>query len=122
MMTGQHQIERLAGATPLFRAPYGKMSLASLALTRFRKLWLAWWTIDPKDSLEPRPHEDVLAEIASKKGGILLLHDYDNFPDPHHDEYVLELVKKLKSAASENGLRFATISQFKNLYAGIKTS
>ena len=120
MMAGQRQIESLIGTTDLFRAPYGKMSLASLVLAHARKFWLAWWTIDPKDSLEPRSQDDVLAEIRTNKGGIVLLHDYDSFPDPHHDQYVLGLLKKLKQTAVESDLQFCTMSQFRKLYAGAK--
>jgi peptidoglycan/xylan/chitin deacetylase (PgdA/CDA1 family) len=115
LLTGQRQIASLVGQTDFFRPPYGKMSLASLILARMKKLWLAWWTIDPRDSLEPRSHEDVLAQIQRQNGGIVLLHDYDRFPDPGHDRYVLDLIRKIKVLAGENNLQFGTLSDLRKI-------
>lgn len=112
IVKGHCQIVGVAGETPLFRPPYGKMSLASFVLTRMMRLSVAWWTIDARDSLEqPRGHDEVLDRIRAGRGGIVLLHDYDSFPDPDHAEYVLGLLGKIAALASEEGLRFVTFSE-----------
>lgn len=118
MAEGHRQIIGLAGKTSLFRPPYGKMTLASLVLARMMRLSLAWWTIDARDSLEqPRSHEDVLERIRAGEGGIVLLHDYDRFPDPDHGDYVLDLIGKIAALASKEDLRFATFSELHGLAA-----
>ena len=112
MLDGHRQIQRLAGNIRLFRPPYGKMSLASLVLAGMNRLSLAWWTIDARDSLErPLSHEDVLTRIAAAGGGVVLLHDYDSFPDADHADYVLGLIAKIAALAGAEGLRFATFSE-----------
>lgn len=111
MLEGHRQVSRLAGPTGLFRAPYGKMSLASLVVASVNRLSLAWWTIDARDSLaQPRSHDDVLRQIARAGGGVVLLHDHDGFPDVNHGEYVLGLVERIAALAAAEGLRFTTFS------------
>jgi peptidoglycan-N-acetylglucosamine deacetylase len=112
MIAGQRQIAGLIDEARLFRPPYGKLSLASLVVAKIMKLPIAWWTIDPRDSLDqPRTHDDVLAQIRAAGGGVVLLHDYDGFPDGDHDSYVLQLIEKIAHLASQEGLRFATFSE-----------
>jgi peptidoglycan/xylan/chitin deacetylase (PgdA/CDA1 family) len=116
MLKGHRQITELVGRTRLFRPPYGKMSLASLVLARMKRLSLAWWTIDARDSLaQPRSHDDVLARISAAGGGVVLLHDWDRFPDPDHGDYVLGLIRKIATLAREKELRFATFSDVRGL-------
>jgi len=112
LIEGQKQIAGITGQANLFRPAYGKMSLASFILAKMKKLNLAWWTIDAKDSLEdPRAHDDVLEDITANGGGIVLLHDYDSYPNTDHDGYVLSLVQKIHDLAEKLGLRFATYSE-----------
>lgn len=112
MLEGHRQVVRLAGPTCLFRAPYGKMSLASLLVATMNRLSLAWWTIDARDSLaRPRDHDDVLRQISRAGGGVVLLHDHDGFPDAHHGEYVLGLIQRIVALAAVEGLRFTTVSR-----------
>lgn len=116
MLNGHRQIVALVGETQLFRPPYGKMSFASFILAKMNGLSLAWWTIDARDSLEqPRSHDDVLARITAARGGVVLLHDYDSFPNPDHGGYVLGLIEKIAVLASAEGLRFATFSELSGL-------
>ena len=116
MLKGHRQVVGLVGETQLFRPPYGKMSLASLVLAKMNGLSLAWWTIDARDSLkQPRSHDDILARITAARGGVVLLHDYDSFPNADHAGYVLGLVEKIAALASAEGLRFATFSELSEL-------
>ena len=122
MMDGQHQVSELAGQTNLFRPPFGKMSLASYLLAKYRGLDIGWWTVDARDAwVERRPHEDVLDEIRRNKGGIVLLHDFDSVVEGH-DQYVLSLIPKIHDLASELNLRFVTFSEFLKLSEGRVTA
>jgi peptidoglycan-N-acetylglucosamine deacetylase len=111
MLQGHGQMMGLAERVRLFRPPYGKMSIASLVLANANALTLAWWTVDTRDSLaRPRSHEEVLGQLADAGGGVVLLHDHDDYPDPDHEDYVLDLVARIARLAAERGLRFSTLS------------
>lgn len=105
MQEGRQTIERLGGKGTLFRPPYGKLTLAGLVAAR--RWTLGWWTIDPQDSWAPRPIDDVLAEVTSSGGGVVLMHDFDRpkrggqSAEAHHD-YVLELTRRLIMLAQEH--------------------
>jgi peptidoglycan/xylan/chitin deacetylase (PgdA/CDA1 family) len=110
--SGEQAIEIVGGDVTFFRAPYGKISLASWLYGLFRGYKFCWWTIDPKDSLEnPRPHKDILDEITRNNGGVVLLHDNDTYPDPKHDEYVLSLVQKIIDLSKKNNLNIMSFSE-----------
>ena len=112
MLKGQRMLAALGCETRLFRPPYGKMSLASYILAKLNNLDLAWWTIDAKDSKEaPKSHSEVLNEISVNGGGIVLLHDFDSFPDKDHAAYVMEAVRKIHGYAHENGLRIVGLRE-----------
>lgn len=114
MICGHRQVEQILGQTEFFRPPYGKMSLASLIIAKLRGFEIVWWTVDARDSLEaPRSHQEVLQTIRRDGGGIILLHDYDIFPDPNHDSYVLTLIPKIHALARELDLEFVTIADLK---------
>lgn len=111
IITGKEVISALCGKTNLFRAPYGKTTLLSLILIAYYRLNLSWWTIDPKDSLEkPLSHDQVLNKIIKDNGGVILLHDWDNYPCAHHDKYVLDLVSKIIELAKVRGFTFNKVS------------
>ena len=118
MMEGQRLVGELAGQTSLFRPPYGKMSLASYLLAKYRGLDIGWWTIDARDAWAVRrPHDEVLDELRLNNGGIVLLHDFDSAAEGH-DQYVLSLVPKIHELAKELDLRFVTFSEFLKLSEG----
>ena len=96
----------------LFRPPYGKTTLLSLLFILFSGIKVSWWTIDPKDSLEkPRSHQYVLDQIRKNNGGVILLHDWDDYPSPDHDIYVMSLVEKIITMAKAEGYTFATVDE-----------
>lgn len=108
MKTSSHSGEE----NKLFRPPYGKTTLLSLLYIFLRRIRVSWWTIDPKDSLEnPVSHEIVLAQIRKDNGGVILLHDWDDYPLQDHGEYVMELVEKIITMAKAEGYNFAVVHE-----------
>lgn len=98
----------------LFRPPYGKMTLAGLADGVRRGLRYGWWTVDTRDSWACRPIGEVLGEIEAKGGGVVLMHDFDEYPravgapgaaGASHAEHVLALTGRIIALARERGYR-----------------
>jgi len=72
---------------------------------------LGWWTIDskdPQDSSKRRRIGDILDEIATNGGGVLM-QGFDKAPDPGGgmplDGYVAGLTRQIIEFAEENGSR-----------------
>lgn len=112
ILQGIEIVSSMGGDGALFRPPYGKTTLLTLFIVYFKKLRVSWWTIDPKDSLkEPLTHDDVLDEICSKDGGVILLHDWDHYPALDHEEYVMGLVNKIIILARSKGYTFVSVPE-----------
>lgn len=92
---------RMGGDGGLFRPPFGKLTLAGLIDGALRGLRYGWWTIDSRDSWDRRPVEDVLAEIETQQGGVVLMHDFDSYSkgisegDVSHTDHVLALTARI---------------------------
>ena len=105
-------ISTAGGNNTLVRPPYGKTTLLSLLFILLSGLKVSWWTIDPKDSLEkPTSHEYVLDQIRKNNGGVILLHDWDDYPTQDHDIYVMSLIEKIITMAKAEGYTFATVDE-----------
>ncbi|MFV0515666.1 MAG: polysaccharide deacetylase family protein [Jhaorihella sp.] len=105
-------VRRLGGDARLFRPPYGKMTLATLAGCLLRGQRLGWWTIDSKDARDSgarRPVGDILAEIRAQGGGVVLAHDFDKAGTPaeatSHADYVIDLTERVIGLAEADGFR-----------------
>jgi peptidoglycan-N-acetylglucosamine deacetylase len=100
---GIQVVQSLGGDPHLFRPPFGKVTLAGLMLYRRLALHAAWWTTDSRDSWDRRPVADVISEIESKGGGVVLMHDFDNYQKapqhPSHADYVLSLTSDIIALA-----------------------
>lgn len=112
IIQGAKAISTAGKNNTLFRPPYGKTTFLSLLFILFTGLKVSWWTIDPKDSLEnPTSHQYVLDQIRKNNGGVILLHDWDDYPSPDHDVYVISLVEKIITMAKAEGYTFATVDE-----------
>ena len=104
----------IGGASWLFRPPYGKMTLGTMFHAMLSGLRFGWWTVDSQDSWRPRPIEDILSEINVKRGGVVLMHDFDNYPcwvgGAGHEDYVIDLTRRTLELAAREGLRVVPLS------------
>jgi peptidoglycan/xylan/chitin deacetylase (PgdA/CDA1 family) len=100
-------LDRLVGETPpLFRPPYGKLTVA--------KLWRLWWAgqtvvlwnVDPKDYACHSPEEvrSWFRRRPLRRGDVVLMHD--NMP------YAAEVLPEIIHAARARGLAFTTVSHW----------
>lgn len=96
----------------LYRAPYGKVTLGSLL-----QVWLqggrqSWWTIDSTDTWQkPRTVEDVLDQVRTEGGGVVLMHDLDRPARPEHEKFVLDLTRGLLDLANNEGYRICKLGE-----------
>jgi peptidoglycan/xylan/chitin deacetylase (PgdA/CDA1 family) len=106
---GIETVGSLGADRGLFRPPYGKLTLAGLIDGAQRGLRYAWWTVDSRDSWAQRPIDDVIAEIKARGGGVVLMHDFDEYtsdrPGMGHIDYVLTLTRSIIEFAHANGYR-----------------
>ena len=65
--------------------------------------------MDSRDSWAQRPIDDVIAEIEARGGGVVLMHDFDEYgsdrPGMEHIDYVLTLTRSIIEFAHANGYR-----------------
>ncbi len=112
---GARTIQALGGDGALFRPPYGKLTLAGWLHGRAKGLRFGWWTIDTRDSWAPRPVDDILAEIDRENGGVVLMHDWDDYgeaaPKPAHISSTLALTERILDLASRKGLAVRTLGE-----------
>lgn len=98
-----------AGAGGLFRPPYGKATLATLAGARAARAGLAWWTHDSGDSHATLPARMAGSEALLARGGVVLLHDLDR--SVARNDYVLATTRALLEAAPAAGLSVLTLGE-----------
>lgn len=116
LAAGIETISALGGARSLFRPPYGKLTLAGLLDGMRHGLTHAFWTIDTQDSWKRRPLDEVMAELETRGGGVILMHDFDVYKDEgaqSHMDYVLETTEQIIRFAQEKGLKLVPFSEIK---------
>ncbi|MBV7379805.1 polysaccharide deacetylase family protein [Maritimibacter dapengensis] len=106
VMAGREDLKGIGIQTHLFRPPFGKITLGSLIYASRVRDRLAFWTIDSRDSWAPRPVKDVLKDVQSQGGGVILMHDFERplrGPNPEgHKDYVISLTGALLDFADKH--------------------
>lgn len=92
----------------LFRPPFGKVTLGSLAFLWLAGLRTGYWTIDSRDSWEdPLSTDAVINAIRERQGGVVLMHDRDRPPrsraDHNHPDHVVALTRAIADLAEREG-------------------
>lgn len=96
----------------LFRAPYGKVTLGSLIQVAMQGCRLSWWTIDSTDTWErPRGIEEILDQVRSQGGGVVLFHDLDRPAKLENEKFVLDLTRRLLDLAEDEGFRICKLGE-----------
>jgi peptidoglycan/xylan/chitin deacetylase (PgdA/CDA1 family) len=112
---GMRTISALGSDGSFFRPPYGKLTMAAMIEGFILGTRFGWWTIDSQDSWKRRPIEDVLSEIEARGGGVVLMHDFDNYETPAggrpHKEHVLELTRQILEMADKRKYRIVTLGE-----------
>jgi peptidoglycan/xylan/chitin deacetylase (PgdA/CDA1 family) len=96
----------------LFRPPYGKLTLATLAQIWARRCSIAWWTIDSSDTWpETVPASRILERIERDGGGVILMHDHDRLKDQEREAYVIELTRSVLEFSRTGGFNVCRMSE-----------
>jgi len=115
VMAGFHALEKAGVKTQFFRPPYGKMNLIGLVQTLAMGFRFGWWTIDSRDVWDRRSIEVVIAELARQRGGVVLMHDYDQYTGREgeigHVEHVLALTEAIIHFARREGYVIKTLTE-----------
>lgn len=106
IIAGKSALSDVGIETNLFRPPFGKSTFGVLIQSWLSGLKLAFWTIDSQDSWDRRAIPDILDEIRSNNGGVILMHDRERplrgpSPEKHHD-YLLKLTTAILDLAEEH--------------------
>lgn len=114
LRAGIAKIVTFGGDKTLFRPPYGKVTIAGLIDKARLGMIHAFWTVDTQDSWKRRPLDEVMGEIETRGGGVILMHDFDVYKDEgpvSHEDYVLEASEKIIQFAQEKGLKIVPFSE-----------
>ena len=77
---------------------------------------LCWWTIDTRDSWAPKSIEAVIQEIQTSGGGVVLMHDFEQYsrvPESKREtrlKYVTDMTEAILLMARNNGFSIARFS------------
>ncbi len=95
----------------LFRPPYGKLNIVSLAYLMLKKVPIIYWSIDSGDSWKTKPNSDRLSKLIDNSlGGVTLSHDFSR-REKQTEKWVLESIRLTLEKAKEKNIGFVTISQ-----------
>ncbi len=112
---GRTTMATLGAENIFFRPPYGKLTLIQWIVEARRGTRFAWWSVDSKDSWARRPIADVTAEITTKGGGVVLMHDFDDYSSGGHAishvDHVLALTTAILDLAQANDMRVMTMGE-----------
>ena len=101
----------------LFRAPYGKVSIATWIYVKYRNKNFGWWTYDSTDTHKiPASREQIVSELLLLRGGVILLHDISRKNDVARDSFVVELTKDILEMVSNNGFFVVTQTELLKRY------
>ena len=93
---------------PIFRPPYGKLTLPGLLVARGRASGFGWWTVDSQDTwADPRTPEQTGEAVRERGGGVVLLHDHDRGEE--RASLVLGVVERLLDLADAESWRVRTL-------------
>lgn len=97
---------QLASSSKVFRPPYGKLTLGTVA-TCFAKGWrIISWTHPSGDTFATLPNPQVITnKVKQDGGGVVLMHDMDR-KDPARPRFVLETTRQLIGLARREGWDF----------------
>jgi len=100
------------GGTYPFRPPHGKLNLITWIYLLATRTPIVYWTIDSGDTWIDRPRDPDRAGRLSRerKGGVILIHDFDRKAEEMH-RYALEALRSSLDAARELHLPVVTYSQ-----------
>lgn len=98
---------------PVFRPPFGKLSIITWAALKLKKIRIGWWTYVSGDTYEKfKSIDDILKEVAENNGGIILMHDADRPKrTSEYEAFVVALSQRLIILAREQKMQIKTLGE-----------
>jgi peptidoglycan/xylan/chitin deacetylase (PgdA/CDA1 family) len=94
-----------------FRPPNGKLNIISLLYLWLSHVPIVYWSLDSRDTWREKPDCRLVAQLAVKTGGaVLLAHDFDR-KSKETSRYVIESVRAALAMAADKGMRVLTVSE-----------
>ena len=94
----------------IFRPPYGKITIFTLAVNFFNNIKSVWWTIVSGDTFDLLPDPIVFSEkVISAGGGVVLMHDMHK--NIARKEYVLKVTSQIIKEANRRRLSIKTLGE-----------
>ena len=98
--------------TPLFRPPFGKITVFTLIQILLYNKKFAWWTYDSTDtSIACKKVHQVVDEVRLQQGGVILMHDHYRTNNLSRNDYVVDLTRSLIKMAKEEGIAIKSLTQ-----------
>jgi len=98
-----------------FRPPNGKLNIISLLYLRLKHVPIVYWSLDSRDTWREKPDCHLVAQLAAKTGGaVLLTHDFDR-KNTDTSRYVIESVRAALAMAADKGMRVLPVSELLDL-------
>lgn len=95
---------------PIFRPPYGKLSLFTWLTVVLSGWRIGWWTHVSGDTQSELPLvEEVIQRVISDGGGVVLMHDFERVSE--RADFVLALTRALLRVARKEKLNVVTLGQ-----------
>ncbi len=115
---GWEAIDDALGATKgkyPFRPPYGKLNIISLFYLLVKKVPICYWTIVSGDTWMKNKRNIKYSALVlkTKKGGVILAHDFDRSSN-NTDQFVIESLRKAIATAKENSMKIITFAEIGN--------
>ena len=98
----------------LYRPPYGRITFSTWVRLAARRVHLAFWTWDSRDTWPQLPEPAaIVAAVRRAGGGVVLMHSFDrDSGDPEQrEQYVLELTARLLELARQEQWRVCCFSE-----------
>ena len=113
---GFSSLARWVGSNGIFRPPHGKLNLFSMVSLLVRRAPAAWWTDDSGDTWPSLPSiDDTVRGIIARRGGVVLMHDFDRGGDPAYNraraDYICTLTSALLEASAQENIRVLSLEE-----------
>ena len=94
----------------LFRPPHGKINIFTFIYINLNHLKTCWWTYVSGDTYSPLPCPRLVVDnLIKKKGGVILLHDFDS--SEQHMDFVMGVLRLLAENSKKQGFKFITFNE-----------
>lgn len=116
VIAARHELKDCATNRNLYRPPFGKLTTSTWLYLVWKKIQIAFWTIDSGDTWDEIPESrQIVRKLEANGGGVILLHSHDReFDDAEAvGQYVLDTTLDLIEYARKNNIGICCFSDLR---------